>query len=118
MTTLFCTLHLTAPRRLMLACGLSLLGACSAPAPAANRQQAQLQGVLLLRGNAPHAQAVLQTSTGAFWELQGLDQQQIDQWQRQRVQVQGEPVMAPSAADAPGVQRPPRLRVAAIRGLP
>ncbi|GGH65758.1 hypothetical protein GCM10010975_33880 [Comamonas phosphati] len=112
----------------MLACGLTLLGACSAPAPAAGilppasqagSQKTLLQGLLLLRGSAPHAQAVLQTSAGELWELQGLNQQQIDHWQRQRVQVQGEPApMTPPAAGATGMQRPPQLRVESIRGLP
>lgn len=121
MTAMLQALHFSALRRLMLACGLSLLGACSAPAagiptPATrSSQQIQLQGLLLLRGNAPHAQAILQTATGEIWELQGLSQWQIDQWQRRRVQVQGDPApMAPGT----GLQRPPQLRVESLSGLP
>ncbi|MDR0226914.1 MAG: hypothetical protein LBI66_10870 [Burkholderiaceae bacterium] len=114
----------------LAACGLSVLSACSAPAvPAGAATPAPpaaalpatgavtLQGVLLLRGNAPHAEPVLQTASGEIWRLDGISEAQIDQWQRQTVEVQGE--AAPRMpAGAGAMPHPLRLRVQAIRGMP
>ncbi|WP_234639752.1 hypothetical protein [Delftia tsuruhatensis] len=118
---------------LLLAASLALLAsACAAPqhpsgpaAPpaAAGVQQPQagqpltLQGRLVLRGNAPHEQPVLQTASGQAWQLHGLSAEQIAQWQRQNVEVQGLPGPAP-AAGAASSMAPATLQVQSIRAQP
>ncbi|MDR0201819.1 MAG: hypothetical protein LBJ40_06620 [Delftia acidovorans] len=115
---------------LLLASGLTLLSACSAPAsPAASAaapasgaaaepgQPLTLQGRLVLRGNAPHEQPVLQTASGETWQLQGLSAEQVTQWQRQNVEVRGQPGPRPAAGAAPSMA-PPQLQVQSIRAQP
>lgn len=115
---------------LLLASGLALLSACSAPAsPAASAaapasgaaaepsQPLTLQGRLVLRGNAPHEQPVLQTTSGETWQLQGLSAEQITQWQRQNVEVRGQPGTRPAAGAAPSMAQP-QLQVQSIRARP
>jgi hypothetical protein len=133
-TTLSRPPHRTLP--LLLAGGLSLLAtACAAPAAPATSpapppasiatapaqpeagQALTLQGRLLLRGNAPHEQAVLQTASGKVWQLQGLSAEQITQWQRQNVEVRGQPGPQPAADAAPSMASP-QLQVQSIRAQP
>lgn len=115
---------------LLLASGLALLSACSAPAsPAASAaspasgaaaepgQPLTLQGRLVLRGNAPHEQPVLQTASGETWQLKGLSAEQVTQWQRQNVEVRGQPGPRPAAGAAPSMA-PPQLQVQSIRAQP
>ena len=110
--------------------GLALLSACSAPAsPAASAaapasgaaaepgQPLTLQGRLVLRGNAPHEQPVLQTASGETWQLKGLSAEQVTQWQRQNVEVRGQPGPRPAAGAAPSMA-PPQLQVQSIRSQP
>jgi len=115
---------------LLLASGLALLSACSAPAsPAASAaapasgaaaepgQPLTLQGRLVLRGNAPHEQPVLQTASGETWQLKGLSAEQVTQWQRQNVEVRGQPGPRPAAGAAPSMMSP-QLQVQSIRAQP
>ncbi|MGQ8880111.1 hypothetical protein ACUTR7_21530 [Delftia sp. NA_296.1] len=123
---------------LLLAGSLSLLAtACAAPppppatapapasasaAPAAPAapdagQPLTLQGRLVLRGNAPHEQPVLQTASGETWQLKGLSAEQVTQWQRQNVEVRGQPDPRPAAGAAPSMA-PPQLQVQSIRAQP
>ena len=76
-----------------------------------------LQGRLVLRGNAPHEQPVLQTTSGETWQLQGLSAEQITQWQRQNVEVRGQPGPRPAAGAAPSMAQP-QLQVQSIRARP
>ncbi|WP_374006506.1 hypothetical protein [Delftia lacustris] len=120
---------------LLLAGSLSLLAtACAAPPPppppatapapasvsAAAPDAGQpltLQGRLVLRGNAPHEQPVLQTASGETWQLKGLSAEQVTQWQRQNVEVRGQPGPRPAAGAAPSMA-PPQLQVQSIRAQP
>ncbi|WP_232245271.1 hypothetical protein [Delftia acidovorans] len=117
---------------LLLAGSLSLLAtACAAPppppatapAPASASaapdagQPLTLQGRLVLRGNAPHEQPVLQTASGETWQLKGLSAEQVTQWQRQNVEVRGQPGPRPAAGAAPSMA-PPQLQVQSIRAQP
>ncbi len=137
MTAMTQTSHTAVARALplLLAGSLSLLAtACAAPppppatapapasasaAPAAPDagQPLTLQGRLVLRGNAPHEQPVLQTASGETWQLQGLSAEQITQWQRQNVEVRGQPGPRPAAGAAPSMA-PPQLQVQSIRSQP
>lgn len=137
MTAMTQTSHTAVARTLplLLAGSLSLLAtACAAPppppatapapasasaAPAAPDagQPLTLQGRLVLRGNAPHEQPVLQTASGETWQLQGLSAEQITQWQRQNVEVRGQPGPRPAAGAAPSMA-PPQLQVQSIRAQP
>ncbi|KAF1056815.1 MAG: hypothetical protein E2582_03040 [Delftia sp.] len=137
MTAMTQTSHTAVARALplLLAGSLSLLAtACAAPppppatapapasasaAPAAPDagQPLTLQGRLVLRGNAPHEQPVLQTTSGETWQLQGLSAEQITQWQRQNVEVRGQPGPRPAAGAAPSMAQP-QLQVQSIRARP
>lgn len=137
MTTMTQTSHTTAARALplLLAGSLSLLAtACAAPPPPSTpapapapasampatpdaSQPLTLQGRLVLRGNAPHEQPVLQTASGETWQLQGLSAEQVTQWQRQNVEVRGQPGPRPAAGAAPSMA-PPQLQVQSIRAQP
>ncbi|WP_232533492.1 hypothetical protein [Delftia acidovorans] len=129
------TSHTAAARALplLLAGSLSLLAtACAAPPPATAPAPASasaapaapdagqpltLQGRLVLRGNAPHEQPVLQTASGETWQLQGLSAEQVTQWQRQNVEVRGQPGPRPAAGAAPSMVSP-QLQVQSIRAQP
>lgn len=137
MTAMTQTSHTAVARALplLLAGSLSLLAtACAAPppppatapapasasaAPAAPDagQPLTLQGRLVLRGNAPHEQPVLQTASGETWQLKGLSAEQVTQWQRQNVEVRGQPGPRPAAGAAPSMVSP-QLQVQAIRAQP
>lgn len=65
----------------------------------------------------PHEQPVLQTASGQAWQLHGLSAEQIAQWQRQNVEVQGLPGPAP-AAGAASSMAPATLQVQSIRAQP
>lgn len=137
MTAMTQTSHTTAARALslLLAGSLSLLAtACAAPPPPSTPapapapvsampatpdagQPLTLQGRLVLRGNAPHEQPVLQTASGETWQLKGLSAEQVAQWQRQNVEVRGQPGPRPAAGAAPSMA-PPQLQVQSIRAQP
>ncbi|QPR36152.1 hypothetical protein I6G96_07015 [Delftia acidovorans] len=134
MTAMTQTSHTAVARALplLLAGSLSLLAtACAAPppppatapAPASASaapdagQPLTLQGRLVLRGNAPHEQPVLQTASGETWQLKGLSAEQVTQWQRQNVEVRGQPGPRPAAGAAPSMA-PPQLQVQSIRAQP
>lgn len=135
MTAMTQTSHTAAARALplLLAGSLSLLAtACAAPPPATAPAPASasaapaapdagqpltLQGRLVLRGNAPHEQPVLQTASGETWQLKGLSAEQVTQWQRQNVEVRGQPGPRPAAGAAPSMA-PPQLQVQSIRAQP
>ncbi|SOE39350.1 hypothetical protein SAMN05216519_5434 [Delftia acidovorans] len=135
MTAMTQTSHTAVARALplLLAGSLSLLAtACAAPPPppatapapasvsAAAPDAGQpltLQGRLVLRGNAPHEQPVLQTASGETWQLKGLSAEQVTQWQRQNVEVRGQPGPRPAAGAAPSMA-PPQLQVQSIRAQP
>jgi Tfp pilus assembly protein PilX len=137
MTSMTQTSHTAVARALplLLAGSLSLLAtACAAPppppatapapasasaAPAAPDagQPLTLQGRLVLRGNAPHEQPVLQTASGETWQLKGLSAEQVTQWQRQNVEVRGQPGPRPAAGAAPSMVSP-QLQVQSIRAQP
>ncbi|ATH12645.1 hypothetical protein CHL79_09545 [Delftia acidovorans] len=135
MTAMTQTSHTAAARALplLLAGSLSLLAtACAAPPPATAPAPASasaapaapdagqpltLQGRLVLRGNAPHEQPVLQTASGETWQLQGLSAEQVTQWQRQNVEVRGQPGPRPAAGAAPSMVSP-QLQVQSIRAQP
>lgn len=134
MTAMTQTSHTAVARALplLLAGSVSLLAtACAAPppppatapAPASASaapdagQPLTLQGRLVLRGNAPHEQPVLQTASGETWQLKGLSAEQVTQWQRQNVEVRGQPGPRPAAGAAPSMA-PPQLQVQSIRAQP
>lgn len=85
---------------------LAAICACQAAPPP---QTVTLNGVLVMKGSAPHGVPVLQTGEGN-WELLGADASQMSQLQRQRVVVTGRPL----ASEPP--QRP-RLQVEKIEPL-
>ncbi|PJO35689.1 hypothetical protein CTI10_027030 [Delftia acidovorans] len=139
MTAMTQTSHTAVARALslLLAGSLSLLAtACAAPPPppatapapasasaapaapdAGQPLTLTLQGRLVLRGNAPHEQPVLQTASGETWQLKGLNAEQVTQWQRQNVEVRGQPGPRPAAGAAPSMA-PPQLQVQSIRAQP
>lgn len=84
------------------------VSACHAAPPV--QQQQVIEGIVVLKGNAPHTVPVLQTDSGN-WELIGVDSDQVKQLQRQRVVVTGQPL----PSEPP--QRP-RLQVERIEPLP
>lgn len=104
-------------RRLARLLGVSLLAgtlaACShSPAATATADAAtetRLEGMLLLKGNAPREVAVLQTDQAGVWQLTGLDKDAFARWQRQRVVVTGAVLRPQATSNNAGPSAKPAL---------